>query len=127
MIQVTLKAKHFYYIVYYLKALPLDMYFDLINAIKVATDGKDDEDYVTVTATIAQVERIYGMLSDRPEGESNMINTEMNDILIPHLQDLINLGNEEAIALLPKLQFIRQTNWDRRDNAIAQAKSFLHS
>lgn len=125
MIQVTLKAKHFYYITNLLKSLPLDMYFSIVNQIKTNTAGKDDDDYVTISASVGEIERVYGLLADRPEGESNEINTEMNTILMPHLQDLANIGNDEAILVIEKIQFIRQNNWNRRDSAIAAAKAFL--
>lgn len=123
---ITLKAKHFYYIVSILGGLPLDTYFNLTNQIKEQTAGKGDDDYCTVQSSVDEIERVYGFLTSRPEGEVNMINTEMQEILGAQLMDGIGLGSEEAMQLAQRVQTIREQNWARTDNAILRGKEFLH-
>lgn len=127
MINITLKVKHFYFIVDILKDLPASYYFSLINQIKSITEGKDLEDYATVQSSVSEVERIYSYLSSKPEGEVNDINTEMNNILIDTMSDMIQQGSSEWSDLSIKIQTIRQQNWDRTSSAIQRGKDFLEN
>jgi hypothetical protein len=125
MINITLKVKHFYFIVELLSSYPASYYYDLLNKIKTSTEGKDLEDYATVQTTVSDVEKIYSYLAAKAEGEVNEINTEMNAVLLATMNDMIQLGNAEWVELSTKIQAIRQQNWDRTTAAIERGRAFL--
>jgi hypothetical protein len=125
MINVTLKVKHFYFIVEMLSSFPASYYFDLMNQIKTVTAGKDLEDYATVQTQVTEVEKIYSYLSAKPEGEVNEINTEMNTILLATMNDMIQVGNAEWLDLSVKIQAIREQNWSKTTAAIQRGQEFL--
>lgn len=95
MIQITLKAKHYYYIVRFLKNYSLEQYFSLFSRIKTALDGNtDDEAEFSVIASVGEVVNIYKILTILPEGQANAINVDMASMLYTQIQT----GAGEEIA-----------------------------
>ena len=96
MIQITLKAKHYYYIVRFLKNYSLEQYFSLFSRIKTALDGNtDDEAEFSVTASVSEIVNIYKILTILPEGQANSINVEMAAMLQTEIQNgvMVEMGN----------------------------------
>lgn len=88
MIQISLKAKHYYYIVRFLKNYSLEQYFSLFSRIKTALDGNtDDEAVFSVTASVGEIVQIYKILTILPEGQANSINVEMAAMLQTEIQN----------------------------------------
>ena len=87
MIQIKLKAKHYYYIVRFLKNYSLEQYFSLFSRISTALNGNvDNEALFSVNASVGEVINIYKILTILPEGQANVINTEMSDMLQTQIQ-----------------------------------------
>lgn len=87
MIQITLKAKHYYYIVKFLKNYSLEQYFDLFSRIKNALQNNvDNEAEFSVNASLGEIINIYKILTVLPEGQANVINSEMSDMLQTQIQ-----------------------------------------
>lgn len=126
MLQITLLTKHFFFIANELKNLAAYQYFDLLNNIKAATAQKLITEEATIQATVEQVTQIFTMLSQKKEGEVNMINTEMLELLTPQIMQNVQQGNEEWLQLYTQINSIRQTNWAITDAAIENGKTFLH-
>jgi hypothetical protein len=127
MINITLKVKHFYFIVDMLSTFPASYYFKLLNQIKLVTEGKDYEDYATVQSTVSEIEKIYSYLASKPEGQVNEINTEMNQIFLSTMTDMIQQGSAEWADLSVKIEAIRQQNWGVTQSAIQRGEDFLNS
>jgi hypothetical protein len=125
MIQVQLKAKHLYFIANILKNIVAAQFFSLLNRMKTATTGKQDDETVTVLVTAADLIYIYRILSSKPEGQANMINTEMNEMLLPQIVAGAQSGNADWIAVATEVPAIRQANWDITANEIIDGKTFL--
>jgi len=88
MIQITLKAKHYYYIVRFLKNFSLEQYFSLFSRIKTALENNtDDEAEFSVTASVDEVIAIYKILTILPEGQANSINVEMGAMIQTEIQN----------------------------------------
>jgi hypothetical protein len=88
MIQITLKAKHYYYIVRFLKNYSLEQYFSLFSRIATALNGNtDDEAEFSVTASVEEIVAIYKILTILPEGQANSINVEMAAMLQTEIQN----------------------------------------
>lgn len=99
MIQITLKAKHYYYIVRFLKNLSLEDYFSLFSRIKIALDGNiNDEAEFSVITSVGEVVNIYKRLTILPEGQANAINVEMATMLASQIQ--IGAGEEIANGIV---------------------------
>ena len=143
MIQITLKAKHFYYIVYYLKKYSLEQYFNLFNRIKTALEGNtDNEAEFSVLASVPDVINIYKILTVLPEGQANVINSEMSDMLQMQIQagaiqEITNGIVADADGNLPENAYwqslgaaitgYRTENVAYRDAAIQNGKSIIDS
>ena len=96
MIQITLKAKHYYYIVRFLKNYSLEQYFSLFSRISTALNGNtDDEAEFSVTASVEEIVAIYKILTILPEGQANSINVEMAAMLQTEIQNgvSVEIGN----------------------------------
>jgi hypothetical protein len=86
MIEIELKAKHFYYITANLKNASVEKYLALINRIKKVLIGNTDfELSFSVEATASEVIDIYKVLTFLPEGQSNSLNIEMSQLLEPQI------------------------------------------
>jgi len=87
MIQIQLKAKHYYYIIYNLKDATIRQYFSLIQTIKTQLSGNTDfEALYTVSVPHYFVTQIFKVLTYLPEGQAATINAEMMDMLMPQVQ-----------------------------------------
>ena len=100
MIQITLKARHFYYISYYLRDKSIQNYYFLINKISTALAGNTDEasDF-TISATVNEMVDIFKLLTFLPEGQANSINVEMDDMLLPQIKS--GISSEIANGTVP--------------------------
>ena len=141
MIQISLKAKHYYYITYYLKNYSLERFFSLFNRIKTSLEGNSDLDAIfSVDASVDEVLSIYKTLTVLPEGQANIINSEMSDLLAQQIQ----AGASQEIAnglimnengSLPQgadwqslgiaINSLRNENATFRNNAISNGKSII--
>lgn len=141
MIQIHLKAKHLYFIVYHLQDNKIREYYYLFNRIKDALiDIESDDDMVTVDAHHHEITRIFTMLSNLSEGKATMINDEMyqlfnNQIMAGIMEEVNNGLVEDETGVLPEdaywqrlaasIQFIRSQNINARDWAISEGKKFI--
>ena len=141
MVQVRLKAKHYYYIVHYLKNSSVQQYFSLINRLKTALSGNNDLDAsFDVNATVVEVIDMFKTLTVLPEGQANRINTEMDDLLMPQI--VLGIADEQANGIGPDADgnlpenaywqliargiiYAKELNTAARDNAIQQGKTFI--
>jgi len=142
MVQIRLKAKHYYYIVHYLRNSSVQQYFSLINRLKTALNGNDDLDAsFDVNANVVEVIDMFKTLTILPEGQANKINTEMDDLLLPQIA--LGIADEQSAGINPDadgnlpnnaywqliargIVYAKGVNTDARDNAITQGKSFLN-
>lgn len=85
MINITFKAKHYYFIVSQLKDIPASQYFDLLNNIKTNTVGVADTVDVTISVSISNIVSVFNILALKPEGQTNKINTEMSNLLLAQI------------------------------------------
>lgn len=141
MINISLKAKHYYYIIYYLKSYSLERYFSLFNRIKTALDGNNDlEALFSVDASVGEVIDIYKTLTVLPEGQANIINGEMSDLLVQQIQtgamqEIANGLVADENGTLPQgadwqslgaaITGLRNGNITFRDSAIQNGKSII--
>jgi hypothetical protein len=143
MIQIELKAKHYYYIVYYLRDGSIRTYASLINRITNQLKGNNNFDQlVTVEASSWEVASIFRILTALPEGQANMINTEMNDLLEPQIiagvtQEMTDGIGPDIEGNLPEnaywqiiardITFIKTFNSTIRTNAINEGKALINT
>lgn len=132
MIQITLKAKHYYYIVRFLKNYSLEQYFSLFSRIATALNGNtDDEAEFSVTASVDEVIAIYKILTILPEGQANAINVEMAAMLQSEIQNGVmvelanNIQNGDWQMLGAALTQIRTENTLARLADIQTGKNLL--
>jgi hypothetical protein len=141
MVQVRLKAKHYYYIVHYLRNSSVQQYFSLINRLKITLNGNNDLDaFFDVSANVVEVIDMFKTLTVLPEGQSNKINTEMDDLLLPQI--VLGIADEQANGIGPDadgnlpdnaywqliaqgITYAKNMNTTTRENAIQQGKSFI--
>lgn len=142
MIQIQLKAKHFYYIVYYLRDSRIVEYYSLINRIKTALNGNvDDESIFSIDVQHYEVSTIFRILTNLSEGQSATINAEMLEMLQPQIINgvrnemmnglIINQAGELPEnaywqILAKTITFIREQNISLRDSAIRMGKEFIN-
>ena len=96
MIQIQLKAKHFYYIAWAIQDKPLRQFASLLTRIKNAiTDLSDLDALYSVEVSYNDLIDIYNILAVLPEGTSSNINGEMNALIMPQIQQgaLIEIQN----------------------------------
>jgi hypothetical protein len=127
MVQIKLKAKHFYLISEILFGYAAYTSFSTLEKIKSACNGANDDDLVTVESEVDTVVNVFSELSKRPEGSYNQINGEMIDILTPQITEGTNLGDPEWIKLGESIAEIRETNLSIITNSIISGKSRLYS
>jgi hypothetical protein len=126
MIQVQLKAKHYYLIAENLFGFAAYSTFSTLAKIKEACNGIGDDDLVTIESDVVTISTVFQTLSQKPEGSYNMINTEMLQLLEPQIQDGITAGNEEWIQLGENVTQIRASNLEVISNAIQNGKNRLY-
>lgn len=126
MIQLQLKAKHFFFIANDLKNVAAYQFFDLLNNIKAATTNKQDEDLVTVETSVDNLVYVFRLLSEKKEGEANIINTQMMKLITPQIQAGAGANNPEWLQVYQQITEVREANWAVTAEAIVNGKNFLH-
>ena len=142
MVQIRLKAKHYYYIVHYLRNSSVQQYFSLINRLKTVLNGNINlNDSFDVSASVVEVVDMFKTLTALPEGQSNTINVEMDDLLMPQI--VLGIADEQAAGIGPDsdgnlpdnaywqligkgITYAKELNTVNRDNAILQGKNFIN-
>lgn len=143
MITITLKAKHFYYITYYLKNASIEKYFNLIIKIKTALfANNDNEATFSVNVEVSEVLDIFRILTFLPEGQFNKINSEMDDLLASQIETGVineisaghgpdsdgNLPDEAPWQMLARaITMIKNSNSSFREGIIQSGKDFINS
>lgn len=127
MIQIELKAKHYYLIAENLFGFAAYSTFSTLSKIKTACTGVGDDDLVTVESDVVTISTVFQTLSQKPEGSYNMINTEMLQLLEPQITAGVGAGSEEWIQLAESITQIRATNLDVISNAIQNGKNRLYN
>lgn len=127
MINITLKAKHFYLIASDLKNNAAWYSQTTNNAIATATDGKADTDDCAIDIEVSMLVSVFQTLSMKPEGQYNRVNTEMMTMLEPQINAGVQSGNQEWIDAATQIDAIRQANWAVADNCINDGKSFIET
>ena len=141
MVQITLKAKHYYYIIHYLRNASVQQYFSLINRLKTTLLGNTDlEASFDVNASVVEVINMFKTLTILPEGQANRINVEMDDLLTPQItagvtQEITDGIGPDAEGNLPDnaywqliaqgITYAKNLNTVARESAITQGKSFI--
>ena len=87
MIQLQLKAKHFYYVAFALQDKPLRQFAGILSRMKDALiDNTDLDAMYTIDVSYNDLVSVFTIVAALPEGLSSSINTEMNTLLIPQVQ-----------------------------------------
>ncbi len=145
MIQLELKAKHFYLIADILfaesaKYLRLQGYLSrgasvgvnttisqpVIDNIRTACQGLQDDDLVTVDVDTTSLVGVFQILAQKAEGSYNNINTEMMDLLTPQINTGVSANNAEWISLAQQITEIRTANLQVVTNSIESGKNKLY-
>lgn len=125
MINIELKVKHYYLIADILFQQAAYASFSILEKVKTACSGKTEDDLTTVEIDVPSFIDVFVVLTQKPEGAFNMINTEMMDLLTPQIQAGVNSGDPEWIDLATQVQQIRENNWSIPVSMIASGKSKL--
>lgn len=135
MVEINLKAKHYYLIAELLFGQAAYSSFAILEKIKNACTGVADDDTVAVEIDTDNFINIFRILSQKPEGSYNQINGEMLDLLLPQI--VSGVAEEEATGETsppsPKpwsevsfaIQSIRTSNLSVIDGMINSGKSRL--
>jgi hypothetical protein len=85
--EISLKAKHIYYIATYVQNLSVTGMFDTIYEFKnkLKSQNPSDEDLVVLNVDLNTVFSIYSIIGGVGHIQAKHINTEMSDILMPQL------------------------------------------
>jgi hypothetical protein len=127
MIQVELKAKHYYLIAEILFGFAAYTSFSTLHKIQNACIGVGDEDLVTIESDVNTVTTVFQILSQKPEGGYNMINTEMLDLLAPQITAGVTDSDPEWIQLNVNINEIRSNNLSIIESSISSGKSRLYN
>jgi hypothetical protein len=127
MIQIQLKAKHFYLISEILFGYAAYTSFSTLHKIKVACSGASDDDLVIIESDVNTITSVFQTLSQKPEGSYNMINDEMLQLLSPQIATGISNNEQEWIDLGDNVTAIRAANLDVITTSIANGKSRLYN
>ena len=127
MIQIELKTKHFYLIAEILFGFAAYTSFQTLEKIKTSCNGVNDEDMVTVESDVNTITTVFQILSQKPEGSYNEINTEM--LVLLQSQIVTGIGNEDPnwIQLSNNVTEIRNNNFAIITNSIQSGKSRLYN
>lgn len=88
MIQLQLKAKHFYYVAFALQDKPLRQFAGILGRMKDAlVDNTDLDAMYTIDVSYNDLISVFTIVAALPEGLSSGINTEMNTLIMPQIQD----------------------------------------
>lgn len=127
MIQLDLKAKHYYLIAEILFGFAAYTSFQTLEKIKTSCTGVGDEDLVSVETDVDTITSVFQILSQKPEGSYNNPNTEMYDLITPQITAGVNAGDPEWIQLFDNITKIRTNNFNTITAAIANGKSRLYN
>lgn len=146
MIQIELKAKHFYLAAdillteaekytrlrSYLSGgnnVGLNIIFSqpVIDNIKVVCQTAQDDELVTVETDVTPFITVFKFLAQKAEGSYNNVNTEMMDLLIPQITAGITANDPEWISLNDQITAIRAANLEVVNNDIINAKNKLYN
>jgi hypothetical protein len=87
MIQLQLKAKHFYYVAFALQDKPLRQFAGILSRMKDAlVDNTDLDAMYTIDVSYNDLISVFTIVAALPEGLSSGINTEMNTLIMPQVQ-----------------------------------------
>ena len=131
MVNITLKASHFYFITYYLKNGTIDQYFSLISRIKTVLVGNTDLNAsFTISASADEVITMFRMLTVLPEGIANKINVEMDDLLTTQIQvgyvfETANGVEGDWHYIAANITETKTNNAIARNNATEQGKELI--
>lgn len=127
MIQIDLKAKHYYLIAEILFGFAAYTSFQTLEKIKIACSGATDEDLVTVETDVNTITTVFQILSQKPEGSYNNPNSEMLDLLLPQIAAGVGAGDEQWISLSENITEVRNSNFAVITASIANGKSRLYN
>jgi hypothetical protein len=146
MIQIELKAKHFYLaadillteaekytrLQSYLSEgsnVGLNIFFSqpIIDNIKAVCQVAADDDLVTVETDVTPFITVFKSLAQKAEGSYNNVNTEMMDLLIPQITTGVTANDPEWISLNDQITAIRAANLEVVNNDIINAKNKLYN
>lgn len=143
MIQVTFKAKHYYFIAFHLKNASIQQYYSLINRIKTALVGNIDlEADITVETSVGEIINIYRILTVLPEGVANIFNTDMSDLLQAQVvagiaNEIANGNGPDIDGNIPETAYwhitagaltgLKAENASKRNAIVAEGKSLIDS
>jgi len=143
MIQITFKAKHFYFIAFHLKNASIQQYYSLISRIKTVLTGNTDLDAnITLTVSINEVVNIYRVLTVLPEGIANVFNTEMSNLLMAQVvagmaDEVANGNGPDTEGTIPasaywhmtavNLDGLKTENAIKRNAIVAEGKNLIDS
>jgi hypothetical protein len=122
MVSIQLKSKEFLLIAYNLFSEPSNQSFSLLDRIKSATNGKEDDDLTIVSASKDEVITIYKKLTNQSEGVYNQINDSMFTQLQSQMADGIASNEDEWIEIANKISIIREDNLSKVDVFISYIK-----
>ncbi len=127
MIQLDLKAKHYYLIAEILFGFAAYSSFATLEKIKTACLGVADDDLVSVESDVNTITTVFQILSQKPEGSYNQINSEMIDLLIPQINAGVGAGDPDWIQLGDNVTEIRTNNLAVITASISNGKSRLYN
>jgi len=127
MIQIELKAKHFYLIADILFGAAAYVSFNTLEKIKTACTGLNDDDLTTVEVGVDTFVSIFRILAQKPEGSYNNVNTEMMDLLTTQITTGVGNDDAEWISLNEQVTSIRAENLQVVTNQIANGKGRLYN
>lgn len=126
MIQVELKAKHYFLIADILFGTAAYVSFPTLEKIKTACQGLQDDDTATVEIDVPTVISVFSILAQKPEGSYNNVNTEMMDMLTPQIQAGVANNDPEWISLGEQVTAIRASNLQVVTDSIVGGKNKLY-
>jgi hypothetical protein len=127
MIDVQLKAKHFFLIAELLYGMSAYDSFSTLETIKSGCSGSLDDDLITLSVDPNKLIYCFNILTYKPEGQYNRINSEMDSILLPQVQTGIQAGNEEWVYVGTQISETKTKNLALVDSLVANAKAKLYS
>lgn len=127
MINIQLKAKHYLLAAEILFGVAAYESFSTIEKIKAACVNAADDDLVTINIDGSKIAYVYNILTYKPEGQFNQINSEMGDLLLAQITAGVQTGNSEWIALGEQINSVRTTNLSIVTGLIEAGRAKLYS
>lgn len=125
MIDVTLKAKHLYFVANQLQNVVARRFFSLLSEIKIETTGKGLEDDCNLTVSTEDFKEIYNTLGAMPENRTARINREINSLLEPQIFAGVQAGNAEYLDIAMHIQSATDATSDWVASQIEEGKNSL--